>query len=81
MLASREQYFPVVTCAELGSMHTSVLLLSGARTSPMFQAITNELARCLSNDTTAVIPSAGHTMQRDQPPYYNAVVLRFLAAH
>ncbi len=81
MLANREQYLPVVTCADLGSMHTSVLLLSGARSTPMFQAITDELGRCLSNDTTAVIPSAGHAMQRDQPPYYNAVVLRFLAAH
>jgi len=81
MVASREQYLPVVTCAELGSMHTSVLLLSGARSTPMFRAITDELGRCLSNDTTAVIPSAGHAMQRDQPPYYNAVVLRFLATH
>ncbi len=81
MAASREQYLPVVTCAELGSMHTSVLLLSGARSTPMFRTITDELGRCLSNDTTVVIPSAGHAMQRDQPPYYNAVVLRFLATH
>jgi len=81
MRANREQYLPVVTCGDLGSMHTSVLLLSGARSTPMFHAITDELGRCLSNDTTAVIPSAGHAMQRDQPPYYNAVVLRFLATH
>jgi len=81
MVANREQYLPVVTCAELGSMHTSVLLLSGARSTPMFRTITDELGRCLSNDTTVVIPSAGHAMQRDQPPYYNTVVLRFLATH
>lgn len=81
MLANREEYLPPLTCADLGRMHTSVLLLSGARSTPMFHAITDELGRCLSNDTTAVIPSAGHGMQRDQPPYYNAVVLRFLATH
>src|SRR6266700_591800 len=62
MLASREQYLPPLACADLGALHTGVLLVSGDRSPPVFHAITAELARCLQNDSTATIPGAGHAM-------------------
>ena len=81
MLANREQYYPPIPCAELGRMTTPVLLVRGDRSPRMFQLITDELARCLRNDTTATIPGAGHPPQAANPGYYNQVVLRYLASH
>ncbi|HEV8401330.1 MAG TPA: alpha/beta hydrolase [Gemmatimonadales bacterium] len=81
MAASRDQYMPPLTCADLGALHTGVLLVRGDRSPPVFQAITTELARCLQNDSTATVPSAGHWMNRSNPSYYNQLVLRYIANH
>ncbi len=81
MLANRAQYMPALKCADLGRLHTPVLLLSAERSTRLFHAITDELARCLRNDTTATIPGAGHAMHAANPAYYNQVVLRYLATH
>ena len=81
MLANREQYLPPLACADLGALHTGVLLVSGARSAPLFHAITNELARCLQNDSTVTVPGADHAMHASNPAYYNQVVLRYLATH
>jgi non-heme chloroperoxidase len=80
MLTSRELYLMPINCAELGRLNTPVLLVRGERSPQIFQAITDELARCLKNDTTATIPSAGHAPQAAQPGYFNAVLSRFFAA-
>jgi pimeloyl-ACP methyl ester carboxylesterase len=81
MLANREQYMPPLPCADLGALHTGVLLVSGDRSGPLFHAITTELARCLRNDTTVTVPGAGHAMHAANPAYYNQVVVRYLATH
>lgn len=81
MLANREEYMPPLACADLGALHTGVLLVSGERSASVFHAITTELARCLQNDSTATIPGADHAMQATNPAYYNQVVLRYLATH
>jgi non-heme chloroperoxidase len=81
MLANREQYMPPVACADLGKLHTGVLLVSGDRSGPLFHAITSELARCLQNDSSVTIPSADHGINTSNPAYYNQVVLRYLATH
>jgi pimeloyl-ACP methyl ester carboxylesterase len=81
MLANREQYTPPLACADLGALHTGVLLVSGDRSAPVFHAITTELARCLRNDSSATIPNADHAMHASNPAYYNLVVLRYLATH
>jgi len=81
MLAERGEYLPPVTCAELGRITTPVLLVRGERSPRMFQLISDELARCLQNDTTVVIPGAGHPPHASNPAYYNLVVLRYLASH
>lgn len=81
MLANREQYLPQVSCAELGRVTTPVLIVRGERSPRMFQLISDELTRCLRNDTTVVIPRTGHPPHAGNPAYYNQVVLRYLATH
>jgi pimeloyl-ACP methyl ester carboxylesterase len=81
MLTNREEYMPPLACANLGTLHTGVLLVSGDRSAPVFHAITAELARCLQNDSTATIPGADHAMHTANPAYYNQVVLRYIATH
>lgn len=81
MLANREQYSPTVSCAELGRVTTPVLLLKGERSPRAFQLISDELARCMQNDTTITIPGAGHPVHLGNPGYYNLVVTRYLAVH
>ncbi len=81
MLAERADYYPSITCAELSRITTPVLLVRGEKSPRMFQLISDELARCLQNDTTVVIPGAGHPPSATNPAYYNLVVLRYLASH
>jgi len=80
MLANRDLYMPPLTCADLGRLHTPVLLLSAERSARMFHLITDELARCMINDTLITVPG-GHAMHAANPPYYNQVVLRYLVTH
>ena len=81
MLAERADYLPPVSCAELGRITTPVLIVRGERSPRMFQLISDELARCLGNDTTVVIPGAAHPPHAANPNYYNRVVARFLMTH
>ena len=81
MVAERADYLPTVTCAELSRITTPVVLVRGERSPRMFKLISDELARCLQNDTTVVIPGAGHPPHTANPGYYNLVVLRYLASH
>ncbi len=81
LLASREQYFPTMSCAELGRITTPVLLVRGERSPRMLQLISDELARCLRSDTSVVIPGAAHPPNAGNPSYYNQVVARFIMTH
>jgi pimeloyl-ACP methyl ester carboxylesterase len=81
MLANRRDYSPPISCAELGRVTTPVLLVRGDRSPPVFQHIADELARCLQNDTTVIIPGAGHPPHAGNPAYYDQVVLRFIRTH
>ena len=81
MLTNREQYMPPISCGELGRIMTPVLIVRGDQSPPVFQLISDELARCLLSDTTVVIPGAGHPPNTANPGYFNQVVARFLASH
>lgn len=81
MLANREQYYPPISCADLGRVTKPVLIVRGARSPQMFQLISNELARCFQSDTTVVIPGAGHPPNVSNGAYFNQVVLGYLASH
>lgn len=81
MLANREEYFPAISCRELGRVRTQVLLVRGAASPRVFQLISDELERCLQSDTTVTIPNGTHPPPAGNPAYYNLVVLRYLASH
>lgn len=81
MLAERADYYPTITCAELGRITTPVLLVRGERSPQLFQLISDELARCLQNDTTVIVPGAGHPPNAASAAYFNRLVLRYLATH
>src|SRR2546430_13047633 len=80
-VCSSDLYLPTVSCAELGRITTPVLLVRGERSPRLFQLISDELARCLQNDTTVMIPGAGHPPHAGNPSYYNQVLARFIASH
>lgn len=81
MQANREEYFPPISCAELSRFTKPVLIVRGERSPPLFQQVSNELARCLQSDTTVVIPGAGHPPNTANAAYFNQVVARYLATH
>ena len=81
MLTERADYLPTIPCAELSRITTPVLLVRGERSARLFQLISDELARCLQNDTTVTIPGVGHPPHTGNPAYYNQVVARFLRTH
>ena len=81
LLTERPEYFPPVTCDELGHIMTPVLIVRGENSPRAFQVISDELARCLQGDTTVIIPGAGHPPSAGNPAYYNQVVASFIAAH
>ena len=81
IMAERSDYYPTVSCAELSRITTPVLLVRGDRSPRMFQLISDELARCLQNDTTVIIPGSGHPPNAANAAYFNRTVLRYLATH
>ena len=81
MTANREEYYPPITCAELGRITKPVLIVRGERSPPLFQLVSDELARCLQSDTTVIIPGAGHPPSAGNAAYFNQVVARYLASH
>lgn len=81
MLANREEYFPAISCPDLGRVRTQVLLVRGAASPRVFQLISDELERCLQSDTTVTIPAGTHPPPAGNAAYFNLVVLRYLASH
>jgi len=71
-------YTPALSCAEVGGIRHSVLLVTGERSPRVFHVITEELARCLAAEALVTVPGAGHDMHADNPAFYNAAVLQFL---
>jgi pimeloyl-ACP methyl ester carboxylesterase len=81
LFADRRDYQPAPDCPRLGKLVMPVLLLQGDQSPRMYHIITDELAHCLQSDTVIAIPTAGHRMNSANPGYYNAIVLRYIAAH
>ena len=73
--------FPPVTCPDLKKINTPVLLLTGEQTALLFNAITNELNKCLINKEKATLPAATHGLQFENPVDFNKIVLGFIDRH
>ena len=65
--------------ADLGQIKTPALVLTGALDGMFTPAIGEELHKGLVNSTFVLVPSAGHSIQIDQPEVFNRALLDFLA--
>lgn len=73
--------FPPVTCADLKKINTPVLLITGEKTALLFNAITEELNKCLVNKERAIVPGATHGLEIENPYDFNKIVLAFIDKH
>src|SRR5258705_9280778 len=73
--------FPPVTCDDLKKINTPVLLITGEKSALLFNAITNELSKCLPNKEKAVLPAATHGLEIENPGDFNKIVLGFIDKH
>src|SRR2546428_4122904 len=78
LAAAPAVYTPALSCAEVGGIRHSVLLVTGERSPRVFHVITEELARCLATEALVTVPGAAHDMHADNPPLHNAAALQFL---
>lgn len=77
LLASREP-FPALDETALRRLDLPVLLLAGARTEPIHDAVWRALCGALPQARHQRIPDCGHGAHRDSPAAFNEVVLSFL---
>ena len=70
------------TCAEIQKLNFPILLLNGEK-SPKFYGEMIAVMRQCKPDIPApiIVPNAGHSMHRDNPVFFNKVVLDFLSQH
>jgi pimeloyl-ACP methyl ester carboxylesterase len=70
---------PQFSCKDAGSISAPTLLVTGERSSAIYQLIVDELTRCLPNSEKLVIENASHGMYFQNPQAFNSGVLDFLA--
>jgi pimeloyl-ACP methyl ester carboxylesterase len=73
--------FPPLNCDDLKKINTPVLLISGEMTAPLFNAVTDELNKCLPMKEKAVLPHATHALEIENPGDFNRIVLGFIDKH
>jgi pimeloyl-ACP methyl ester carboxylesterase len=70
---------PTTRCEDIASFGFPVLLIHGARSPGRYAAMGDAARRCNSSIGEAVtIPSAAHSMNRENPTAFNLAVLNFL---
>lgn len=72
---------PVFTCEDAQGIQAPALLLEGERTVRMFRLAAEELHKCMPASKRALLPSATHALQLENPAGFNEIVTEFLAAH
>lgn len=70
-----------VTCAQLGAMTTSTLLMGAEYGMPYSRRIVDVLAGCITVSRLLVIPGVTHFMSYQDPDLFNEAVLDFVAQH
>lgn len=55
-----------------------VLLMTGANTGPIFEAMMSGISRSMPQARMEVIEGAGHSVPQDQPEVFNRLALEFL---
>jgi 3-oxoadipate enol-lactonase len=81
LLESPVNVGPALDPARLELLTAPVLIVTGAHDTPRRTEIADALASRLPNAQRAVVPTAGHLANLDNPKHYNAIVGAFLARH
>ncbi len=80
MLNLSSDEFPWISPEELQALPMPVMLLSGGHTPPVHAAIFEAVCEAMPLARTHKVPGSGHSVTRDQPEAFNALVLDFLAS-
>ncbi len=78
MLALSTDEFPWIPPETLAALPMPVLMVSGADTPPVHAAIFAKLTAAMPQAERQVVPGAGHSVTRDRPEAFNALVMDFL---
>jgi len=70
------------TCADIQRFNFPILLLNGEKSPKLFGEYIATMRQCNPNiPAQIIVPNAGHSMHRDNPEFFNKVVLDFLNQH
>ncbi|SPF77940.1 alpha/beta fold hydrolase [Pseudoprimorskyibacter insulae] len=72
--------FPLVDPQALAACKTPVLLMTGAKTAPIFTAIITGIERVMPQARFEVIDGVGHSVAQEKAEVFNPMVLEFLQA-
>lgn len=77
-LALSDDEFPLLAPAALAALAMPVLLLSGAKTAPVHDAIFRAVADAMPQAHAKKVDGAGHSVSQQVPGTFNSLVLEFL---
>ena len=72
--------FPAISKAKLRQLYIPTLILTGEHTMKINTLIDQALTRLLPNAKHVVVPNSGHALPRENPQFFNRLVLEFLSA-
>jgi pimeloyl-ACP methyl ester carboxylesterase len=77
---SSEPAFPKIKKKDLRKLAVSTLMIKGERADRLHATVADEIARLIPQARSVIVPNAGHATPRDNPAFFNAAVLEFLAS-
>ena len=70
------------SCADIQKFNFPILLLNGEKSPRLFGEYIAAMRQCKPDiPASVIVPNAGHSMNRDNPAFFNKVVLDFLNQH
>ncbi|HEX6168849.1 MAG TPA: alpha/beta hydrolase [Chitinophagaceae bacterium] len=80
-IALSKDIFPPISCEDLKKIKTPVLLMTGEKTLLLFNAVNEELNKCLPNKEKVILSNATHGLEMENPVDFNKIVLAFIDKH
>ena len=77
-LALSDDEFPMLEASKLAALPMPVMLLSGAQTAPVHDAIFQAVAQAMPQARAHKVDDAGHSVSQEAPEVFNELVLSFL---
>ncbi len=79
-LAENQRTWPKVRCADVARLTMPVMLVNGERSPARYYEVGDALRACgASNWPSRKVLGTGHSMQRERPAEFNAIVMEFMA--